>query len=403
MLISNWDNKDQRDVGARIEHRDLRDAPAAGGAKRSTDRRLGRSMGRWGGTVVTRGRWDPRGLRGADAAVRHRRDRRLRAVRLHRPAHRRRARQHPRRGRRLAVPVTSGGSPTPSCATPCAPAARPPKEDDVVHRVAPRANRSVCDRRSRDQARLRAVRRAAPSTDPPATVPRVAAAQLLAHLLIRRVPEAAQVARRLHRPAVRREQLEHDRLGRGPRRGDSARPNSSCSFTAATTLPSSSILERRACGRSAAAASPAQPSRSQLRVACGTRSSASRRSMSSSDALARRRRPSSSASTIDVEPGEPQRAAGAACRRPASRGDRYASASSARRRSGSDGGRPLGEHDRAVALALGRAHAADASSNSCSSLHVGRLSHVALDALAMRIDRLRASRRAGRPGRRPRR
>ena len=42
-------------------------------------------------------------------------------------------------------------------------------------------------------------------------VARVAAAQLLAHLGVRALPEAAQVARRLDGPAVRREQLEDDR------------------------------------------------------------------------------------------------------------------------------------------------------------------------------------------------
>src|SRR5260221_14290405 len=38
----------------------------------------------------------------------------------------------------------------------------------------------------------------------------VAPAQLLSPLRIRAIPEAAQIARHLHRPAVRREQRQHD-------------------------------------------------------------------------------------------------------------------------------------------------------------------------------------------------
>ena len=63
MLLSNWDAKDRRDVArgsntAIFEYRVPR--------RRSEARYLitdwGGSMGRWGGTVVTRGRWDPEGF-----------------------------------------------------------------------------------------------------------------------------------------------------------------------------------------------------------------------------------------------------------------------------------------------------------------------------------------------------
>jgi hypothetical protein len=63
MLISNWDNKDRRDVG--------RGSNTAIYVTRVSRWRQeaqylivdwGGSMGRWGGTVVTRGRWDPAGF-----------------------------------------------------------------------------------------------------------------------------------------------------------------------------------------------------------------------------------------------------------------------------------------------------------------------------------------------------
>jgi len=63
MLLSNWDTKDRRDVArgsntAIFEHRISR--------RRREARYLitdwGGSMGRWGGTIVTRGRWDPAGF-----------------------------------------------------------------------------------------------------------------------------------------------------------------------------------------------------------------------------------------------------------------------------------------------------------------------------------------------------
>jgi hypothetical protein len=63
MLLSDWDTKDRRDVTrgsntAIFEHR--------GGRWRREARYLitdwGGSMGRWGGNIVTRGRWDPVGF-----------------------------------------------------------------------------------------------------------------------------------------------------------------------------------------------------------------------------------------------------------------------------------------------------------------------------------------------------
>jgi hypothetical protein len=63
MLISNWDNKDQRDVGrgSNTAIFVVRD-----GHWRREARYLivdwGGSMGKWGGTVVTRGRWDAAGF-----------------------------------------------------------------------------------------------------------------------------------------------------------------------------------------------------------------------------------------------------------------------------------------------------------------------------------------------------
>jgi len=63
MLISNWDNKDQRDV-ARGSNTAIYVTRVS--RWRREARYLivdwGGSMGRWGGTVVTRGRWDPEGF-----------------------------------------------------------------------------------------------------------------------------------------------------------------------------------------------------------------------------------------------------------------------------------------------------------------------------------------------------
>jgi hypothetical protein len=63
MLISNWDNKDQRDVarGSNTAIYVTRQSPW----KREAQYLIvdwGGSMGRWGGTVVTRNRWDAAGF-----------------------------------------------------------------------------------------------------------------------------------------------------------------------------------------------------------------------------------------------------------------------------------------------------------------------------------------------------
>jgi hypothetical protein len=63
MLLSNWDTKDRRDV-ARGSNTAIFEHPLPGGAREAryliTD--WGGSMGRWGGNIVTRGRWDPAGF-----------------------------------------------------------------------------------------------------------------------------------------------------------------------------------------------------------------------------------------------------------------------------------------------------------------------------------------------------
>jgi hypothetical protein len=63
MLLSNWDTKDRRDVArgsntAIFEHRVGR-WPAVSREARYLLTDWGGSMGKWGSTVVTRGRWDP--------------------------------------------------------------------------------------------------------------------------------------------------------------------------------------------------------------------------------------------------------------------------------------------------------------------------------------------------------
>ena len=63
MLISNWDNKDQRDV-ARGSNTAIY-VTRVSRWKREAQYLIvdwGGSMGRWGGTIVTRGRWDPAGF-----------------------------------------------------------------------------------------------------------------------------------------------------------------------------------------------------------------------------------------------------------------------------------------------------------------------------------------------------
>jgi hypothetical protein len=62
MLLSNWDTKDRRDV-ARGSNTAIFEYPLRGGGREAryliTD--WGGSMGRWGGNIATRGRWDPGG------------------------------------------------------------------------------------------------------------------------------------------------------------------------------------------------------------------------------------------------------------------------------------------------------------------------------------------------------
>ena len=63
MLLSNWDTKDRRDV-ARGSNTAIFDCRTSRWRRESryliTD--WGGSMGRWGGNIVTRGRWDPEGF-----------------------------------------------------------------------------------------------------------------------------------------------------------------------------------------------------------------------------------------------------------------------------------------------------------------------------------------------------
>jgi hypothetical protein len=63
MLISNWDNKDQRDV-ARGSNTAIYVARLSRWTREAQYLIVdwGGSMGRWGGTIVTRGRWDPAGF-----------------------------------------------------------------------------------------------------------------------------------------------------------------------------------------------------------------------------------------------------------------------------------------------------------------------------------------------------
>jgi hypothetical protein len=63
MLLSNWDTKDRRDVGrgsntAIFEHR----VPPFGREARYLITDWGGAMGRWGTSVISRGRWDPEGF-----------------------------------------------------------------------------------------------------------------------------------------------------------------------------------------------------------------------------------------------------------------------------------------------------------------------------------------------------
>src|SRR4029079_14350631 len=63
MLISNWDNKDRRDVGRGSNTAIY--VTRVSRWKREAQYLIadwGGSMGKWGGTIVTRGRWDPAGF-----------------------------------------------------------------------------------------------------------------------------------------------------------------------------------------------------------------------------------------------------------------------------------------------------------------------------------------------------
>ncbi len=78
MLLSNWDTKDRRDVSrgsntAIFEHRDR----PWGHEARYLITDWGGAMGKWGTTVVSRGRWDVDGFEAQTRALRHRRARRL--------------------------------------------------------------------------------------------------------------------------------------------------------------------------------------------------------------------------------------------------------------------------------------------------------------------------------------
>ena len=88
MLLSNWDNKDVRDVArgsntAIFEYRMDRDVREA----RYLIIDWGAALGTWGSNVLSRGRWDCAGVRRAERSVRARRGRRSRAVGLQGPAH----------------------------------------------------------------------------------------------------------------------------------------------------------------------------------------------------------------------------------------------------------------------------------------------------------------------------
>ena len=88
MLLSNWDNKDVRDVArgsntAIFEYQMDRDVREA----RYLIIDWGAALGTWGSNVLSRGRWDSPGVRRTERSVRARRGRRSGAVGLQGSAH----------------------------------------------------------------------------------------------------------------------------------------------------------------------------------------------------------------------------------------------------------------------------------------------------------------------------
>ena len=107
MLMSNWDNKDQRDVARGSNTAIYVHAPVALEARGAVpDHRLGRLDGPVGGDVGHARAVGSERLRGADAAVRHRRHRGVRAVRLYAASGPPTRREHSRGERRVAVPLS---------------------------------------------------------------------------------------------------------------------------------------------------------------------------------------------------------------------------------------------------------------------------------------------------------
>ena len=107
MLLSNWDNKDVRDVArgsntAIFEYRMERDVREA----RYLIIDWGAALGTWGSNVLSRGRWDCAALRGAERSVRARRGRRPRVVGLQRPANGRCRHRHQPQRRAMALQIS---------------------------------------------------------------------------------------------------------------------------------------------------------------------------------------------------------------------------------------------------------------------------------------------------------
>ena len=285
MLISNWDNKDQRDV-ARGSNTAIY-VTRVSRWKREAQYLIvdwGGSMGRWGGTVVTRGRWDAAGFaaqtpqfvtgvangfvqfgytgqRTADARADIRVEDVRVAVPLPRPHHRRSAPRRPhgqRRDRRRDRVVRRVAARADRAAAPrrgvrsasqasnrgqvCR--ARSGRRAGSVHRLEPRhLDSTAAVRPDPDCLRLLDLtpglgargRRGGPGIFGPG-VARIAAAQFLADFLIRRVPEAAQVARRLHR---------RGRWARAARRRRAAGAGRAAGTPPGRTAPAASRPRRR--------------------------------------------------------------------------------------------------------------------------------------------------------------